>query len=117
MVLLILISNGAIISLNIIQFGGFNMSNTIEKLYEGKLEPFRLTGKSNSEMRRTETLIERNKKKLEEALDDDRKKIFEKYVECMNEYLILTSEQVFCDGFCMGARILSEAISGAEQLL
>lgn len=93
------------------------MSNTIEKLYEGKLEPLRSIGKSNGEMRRMENLIERNKNKIEETLDGDTKAIFEKYVECINEYLLLVSEQAFCDGFCLGARILSESISGAEQLL
>lgn len=93
------------------------MSITIEKLYEGKLEPLKSIGKSNSEMRRIGNLIERNKSKLEEMFDNDEKEIFEKYVECMDEYMILVSEQAFCDGFCLGARILSEAVSGAEQLL
>lgn len=93
------------------------MSNTIVKLYEGKLEPLKSIGKSNDEMRRMEILIERNKNKMEEMLDGERKIIFEKYVECINEYMLLINEQAFCDGFCLGARILSEAISGAEQLL
>ncbi len=93
------------------------MSNTIEKLYEGKLEPLKSIGKSNGEMRRIGNLIERNKSKLEEMFDNDEKEIFEKYVECMDEYMLLLGEQAFCDGFCLGARILSEAVSGAEQLL
>lgn len=93
------------------------MSKTIELIYEGKLEPVRSIGKSNEKMRRIENLAERNKNKLEEALDSDKKEIFDKYVQCIDEYLILVSEQAFCDGFCMGARILSEAVSGAEQLM
>ena len=93
------------------------MSNTIEKLYEGKLKPLKSIGENNGEIRRMEHVIERNKNKIEEMLDDNSKAIFEKYVECINELLFLVSEQAFCDGFCLGTRILSESISGAEQLL
>ncbi|MBQ8767481.1 MAG: hypothetical protein IJZ16_11850 [Clostridia bacterium] len=93
------------------------MAKVVEMLYEGKLEPMRLTGKSNAEMRRMENLIERHLNKLKDVLDDETKETFDKYAECMNEYVFLISEQAFCDGFCMGARILSEAVSGAEQLL
>ncbi len=93
------------------------MSKTIELLYEGKLEPVRSIGKSNEKMRRIENLVERNKSKLKGALDTEEKEMFDKYVQCIDEYLFLVSEQAFCDGFCMGARILSEAVSGAEELL
>lgn len=93
------------------------MSKVIEQLYEGQLEPMRSIGKNNTEMRRIEIFIERYLNNLKDTLDNDARETFGKYVECIDEYIVLISEQAFCDGFCMGARILSEAVSGAEQLI
>lgn len=93
------------------------MAKVIDMLYEGQLEPVRSIGKNNVEMRRMEYLIDRNKSKLKEALDNNERETLEKYSECINEYIVLITEQAFNDGFCLGARILSEAVSGAENLL
>ncbi len=93
------------------------MSKTIAQLYRGNLDPIRFIGNGNGEMKRTETLIERNFDKLQETLDENAKEALEKYNECMKEYIVLISEQSFCDGFCLGTRISAEAIGGAERVL
>lgn len=93
------------------------MSNTIAQLYRGQLEPKSVLGNGNVEMRRTELLIENNYKKLKDNLNEDTKIVLEKYRQCIDEYIVLISEQAFCDGFCLGTRILSEAVGGAERLL
>lgn len=93
------------------------MSNTISQLYRGQLEPKSVLGNGNVEMRRTEILIENNFNKLKENLNQETKTILEKYNECMKEYIVLISEQAFCDGFCLGTRISAEAIGGAERIL
>lgn len=93
------------------------MSNTIVRLYRGQLEPKSVLGNGNGEMRRTEILIERNFYKLQEKLDENTKEILEKYNECMREYIVLISEQAFCDGFCLGTRLSAEAVGGAEKIL
>lgn len=93
------------------------MTNTIAQLYRGQLEPKSVLGNGNVEMRRTELLIENNYKRLKENLNEDEKEILEKYKYCIDEYIVLITEQAFCDGFCTGMRILSEAVGGAERIL
>lgn len=93
------------------------MSNIIAQLYRGQLEPKSILGNGNVEMRRTELLIENNYKRLKEKINEDEREILEKYKYCVDEYLVLITEQAFCDGFCVGARILAEAIGGAEKIL
>ncbi len=93
------------------------MSNTIARLYRGQLEPKSVLGTGNSEMRRIEILIGNNYNKLKENLNEETKVILEKYSQCIDEYIVLITEQAFCDGFCLGTRILSEAVGGAERLL
>ncbi len=93
------------------------MSNTIAKLYRGQLEPKSVLGNGNGEMRRTELLIENSFNKLKENINEEMRAILEKYNQCMDEYIVLISEQAFCDGFCLGMRLLSESVGGAERIL
>lgn len=93
------------------------MKNTITQLYMGQLEPKNVLGNGNIEMRRIELLMERNYNKLKDNLDEETRAILGKYSQCIDEYVVLISEQAFYDGFCLGMRILSEAIGGAEQVL
>lgn len=93
------------------------MTNTISQLWNGNLEPIRFLGKNNTELKQLEKLMQDNLKKIEENLDDKQKEVFEKYNSCIDEYLVVLSEQAFCDGFCLGTKIFTEAISGAEQVL
>lgn len=91
------------------------MKNTIKQLYMGQLEPKNILGNGNVEMRRIEILIENNYNRLKNNLDEETMTILEKYSQSIDEYIVLISEQAFYDGFCLGMRILSEAIGGAEQ--
>lgn len=93
------------------------MSNIILQLYRGQLEPESVLGNGNIELRKTEIMLENNFKKIKENLDEATIQLLDKYRECMNEYIILISEQAFCDGFCLGTRIISEAVGGAERII
>ena len=93
------------------------MTNTIANLWNGNLEPIRYLGQNSKEIKQLENLLERNQEKLEETLTEISKKLFEKYNDCMNEYILLTTEQAFCDGFCLGVKIISEALNGAEEII
>ena len=55
--------------------------------------------------------------KLEENLDEMQKAIFEEYKQHMDKYFVATGEQAFCDGFSLDAKILTEALNGAEQII
>lgn len=93
------------------------MSNIITQLYRGQLEPKNVLGNGNVELRSSEILIEKNFHKLKENLNEETKVILEKYSQCIDEYIVLISEQAFYDGFCLGTRIISEAIGGAERII
>ena len=93
------------------------MSNIISQLYRGQLEPERALDNGNIELIKTEELIEKNFNKIRERLDEDALKILDKYKDSIDEYIYLINEQAFCDGFCLGTRIVSEAVVGAERIL
>ena len=93
------------------------MTKTIAQLWNGNLEPVVYSGRNNPEIKKLENLMQRNLEKLEQDIDENSRKIFEKYNDCINQYLIATGEQAFCDGFCLGAKITTEALTGAEQVI
>ncbi len=93
------------------------MTKTISQLWSGNLDPIMRLGGNNSEIAKMEKLMSDNCCKLKEKLNDDTKEILEKYIDCVNDYVLLISEQSFCDGFCLGTKISAEALVVAEQLL
>lgn len=92
------------------------MTNTIAQLWNGNLEPIRYLGVTNAEMKELEILMQRNLEKLEGNLNEKAKELFQKYDDCLNEYILISSEQAFCDGFCLGTKITAEALTGAERI-
>lgn len=92
------------------------MARIIPQLWHGNLTPIKQSEKNNFEMKQLEKLMERNLKKLESHLNENTKEILEKYIDCVNEYMIVTNEQAFCNGFCLGTRILTEALTETEEM-
>ena len=93
---------------------GENMTNTIIRLWHGELEPSSYTGMNDPELRQLERLLQRNGERLEEYLDEKRKALFEKYFNCIEEYITVLCEQSFCNGFCLGTRLAAEALLTQE---
>lgn len=92
------------------------MIKTIEQLWNGNLEPIAHSRVNNPEIKHLTKLIQRNHENLKENLNEKLKEMLENYSECKNEYLALTNEQAFCNGFCLGMRIAAEALIGAEEI-
>ncbi|MGN1112977.1 MAG: DUF6809 family protein [Acutalibacteraceae bacterium] len=90
------------------------MTKTITQLWYGNLEPVNHSGKNNPEMKQLDVLIKRNFEKLAKSLGEKQSEILEKYTDCINEYITIVGEQSFCDGFCLGAKIIAEALSDSE---
>lgn len=88
---------------------------TIAKLWNGELEPVRYSGMNNRETKRLWGLTQKNFEELEHSIAE--KELLKRYDDRINEYIILTAEQAFCDGFSLGAKIVSEAINGAEEII
>ena len=93
------------------------MTKTISQLWSGNLDPVTRLGMNNIEIDKMEKLMSDNYNKLKIKLNDETKENLEKYVDCVNDYVLLISEQSFCDGFCLGSKISAEALVGAEQFL
>lgn len=93
------------------------MTKTISELWSGNLDPITRLGMNNIEIEKMEKLMSDNYDKLKAKLNDETKEILEKYFDCVNDYVLLISEQSFCDGFCLGTKISAEALVSAEQLL
>lgn len=93
------------------------MTKTISQLWSGNLDPVTRLGMNNIEIDKMEKLMSDNYAKLKTKLNDETKENLEKYVDCVNDYVLLISEQSFCDGFCLGSKISAEALVGAEQFL
>lgn len=93
------------------------MTKTMAQLWYGNLEPIRYLGKNNTEIKDLERLIERSLEKFDDNLNEKQKETFENYNDCINEYIIATSEQAFCDGFCLAIKIFTEALNGAEEII
>ena len=93
------------------------MTKVIAELFNGNLDPLRYFGKDNVELNKLEILIHRNCENLKENFDEKSIEIFEKYNDCINEYIFLIIEGAFCDGFCLGTKIFVEALTGAEQIV
>lgn len=92
-----------------------NMTNTIVRLWHGDLEPVSSSGTNDPELKELERLLQRNGERLEEYLDEKGKALFEKYYDCVEEYIAVLCEQAFCNGFCLGTKITAEALTFNEQ--
>lgn len=91
------------------------MVQTLAALWNGNLSPVRHLGENNAELRHLEELIKRNTDLLEAQLNDMQKNRWESYFMCIEEYLSLMTEQAFCDGFCLGTKLTTEALGGAKK--
>lgn len=92
------------------------MTSIIAHLWSGNLDPITQLGENNREIRELECLMQKNLEKLEADLSEKAAETLGKYSDCVSEYLAIISEQAFCDGFCLGTKILAEAMHRADQL-
>ena len=93
------------------------MTKTISQPWGGNLDPVMHLGANNIEIGKMEKLMSDNFSKLKTNINDEQKAILEKYLDCVNDYVFLISEQSFCDGFCLGTKISAEALIVGEQLM
>lgn len=83
---------------------------TITDLWNGNIAPCEHCGAHNPEVNQLIGLMERNREKLNEGLTAAQTEIFQKYIDCSEEYLLRMLELAFCDGFCLGSRLATEAL-------
>ena len=86
----------------------------IAELWYGNLAPMENSGKGNSGFQRVTHLFLRNGQALEEALKGKEKELFSRYAASESEYLSLSNEQAFRDGFSVGVKLVAEALCATQ---
>lgn len=93
------------------------MVKTIAQIWNGTLVPEADIKEDNPQIKELKILLERNRKHLEQSLNEKEKEIFEKYNDCVTEYIDIFGEQAFCNGFCLGAKITTEALTEQNEII
>ena len=86
------------------------MRQTIIDLWNGNIAPIEHCGSHDPELNRMISLIERNRDALCSGMTDSQKEIFQKYIDCSEEYLLRILELAFCDGFSLGGKLVMETL-------
>ncbi len=87
------------------------MMQTITDLWNGNIAPCERCGAKNPEVNNLLGLIERNRNVLQEGLTAAQMETFQKYIDASDEYLLRMLELAFCDGFRLGSRLTTEALT------
>lgn len=67
----------------------------LEEFWYGNIEPTEYDTSSYKEYKKLLELICRNEEKLEATMTDERKDLFEKYADCVQEYQTITDVQTY----------------------
>lgn len=93
------------------------MIKTIAQIWNGTLVPEADIKEDNPQIKELKILLERNRKHLEQSLNEKEKEILEKYNDCVTEYIDIFGEQAFCSGFCLGTKITTEALTEQNEMI
>ncbi len=93
------------------------MTSAIAQLWNGNVDPLQRFGRNNAEIRETERLMENSHEEMENLFNQTEKESFKKYSALVDEYLMLNSEQAFCDGFSLGVKLVTEALISVDEIL
>lgn len=85
------------------------MMQTIIDLWRGNIAPCEHCGSHDAQSNQLIDLIERNREALCGGLTAAQAEVFQKYIDCTDEYWLRLMELAFCEGFCLGTRLATEA--------
>ena len=91
------------------------MKSILEELWFGNVCPDVMMGKMSEEEKELVKYITAHHEKLNSILSDEEKKVFEKYVDCQEEYSFYSDKEIFIYGFCLGARIMLEVMRETDE--
>ena len=86
------------------------MTQTMKDLWNGNIAPCEHCGAHDGELNHLLNLMERNRENLWGGLLPEQAEIFQKYLDCADEYLLRMLESAFCDGFALGSKLAAEAL-------
>lgn len=87
------------------------MVQTITDLWNGNIAPCEHCGSHDAEVNHLIGLMERNRERLCNGLTQLQNEMFQKYIDCSEEYLLKMLELAFYDGFCLGSKLIIESLS------
>ena len=79
------------------------MSNIIEELYYGNIEPQQLNSELSGKLSKKLNVLTEKEEQLTAKLTDEDKDMFIDYVNTYNEFLSLSNSDSFISGFRLGA--------------
>lgn len=80
------------------------MSNVIEELYYGNLEPQELTTEITPKLKKKLSSLAKKEEELSAMLLEKKKRLFTNYVSAYNEFSSLSNSGSFISGFRLNAR-------------
>lgn len=80
------------------------MSNIIEELYYGNIEPQELTTEITPKLKKKLSSLAKKEEELSAMLPEKEKELFVKYVLAYNEFSSIGNSDSFITGFRLGAR-------------
>ena len=80
------------------------MSNVIEELYYGNLEPQELTAEFSPKLKKKLSSLAKKEEELSAMLPEKEKELFANYVNAYNEFSSISNSDSFISGFRSGAR-------------
>ena len=80
------------------------MSNVIEELYYGNLEPQELTTEISPKLKKKLSVLAKKEEELTVMLPEKEKELFANYVNAHNEFSSISNSDSFISGFRLGAR-------------
>ena len=86
------------------------MAQTIYDLWNGNITPADHCGSHDPEANHLISLMMRNEEKLRGGLPDGQREVFQKYVDCSEEYLMRMLELAFREGFSLGCKLVTESL-------
>ena len=86
------------------------MKEIIRDMWHGRIVPVEECGNKDPDIEDLVKLIEKNRAVLCTLMDEQQKDRFEKYADCIEEYVSLITERAFCEGVQFTAKFLVEAL-------
>lgn len=87
------------------------MKIIIRNLWNGSIAPCEHCGSRDPETKHLTGLMERNRECLRSGLTAAQMEVFQKYIDCSEEYFLRMQELAFCDGFYLSSRLTTEALT------
>ena len=87
------------------------MQTLITELFYRNIKLSQQVENENTDLRSIELLMQRNFKNLAESVNATQLQRLDAYKDCAEVYALLLAEQSFYDGFCMGTKMIAEALT------